>query len=129
MKGILAACVAAIVLVGAGFAEDKKDEKKFDAAKLVGKWELTKTDDATGVPKGAIVEFTKDNKLNLMAEVGGQKLDISGTYKVDGDKLTVKMKGPDGSENEETDTITELTDTKLVLTDKDKKVTELTKKK
>jgi uncharacterized protein (TIGR03066 family) len=124
MKGILAACVAAVVVVGAARADDKK----IDPAKLVGKWEWTKSDDP-GAPKGAIVEFTKDNKMSITFKVDAKEEKIEGTYKVDGDKLTVKMSFPGGKDNEDTDTIQSLTDDKLVLVDKDKKTNELTKKK
>lgn len=131
MKGILAAVAVALVVAGGVRAQDKdakKDDKKVDAAKLVGKWELTKSTDA-GAPKGAIVEFTKDMKLKISIEFNGKNLDLDGTYKVDGDKLTVTIKSPDGKEDSDTDTIKSLTDEKVVLLDKEGKETELTKKK
>jgi uncharacterized protein (TIGR03066 family) len=125
MKGILAAFAVAVVVVGFGRAEDKK----LDAAKLVGKWELTKSTDE-GAPKGAIVEFMKDSKLTITFELGGKKIEMGGTYKLDGDKLTVTIKPPDGGKEEtDTDTIKTFTDDMLVLIDKDKKETEFTKKK
>jgi uncharacterized protein (TIGR03066 family) len=129
MKGILAALAVAIVFAGAARAEDKKDDKKFDAAKLVGKWELTKSTDE-GAPKGAIVEFTKDNKLTITIDFNGKKIELAGTYKLEKDQLTVTIKPPDGGkEDSDTDTIKELSDTKVVLLDKKGKETELTKKK
>jgi uncharacterized protein (TIGR03066 family) len=133
MKGIVAAAAALVVFVG-GIRADEKDkekdkDKKVDAAKLVGKWELTKSE-AENAPKGAIVEFTKDNKLTITVDVGDKKVELTGSYKVDGDKLTVKIKPPDGGkEEEDTDTIKSLTDEKVVLVDKNGKTTELTKKK
>ena len=127
MKALLAACVAAVVCVGAGLAQDKKDDKKIDPAKLVGKWEWTKSDDPDA-PKGATVEFTKDNKMTISGEVKGEKFEMAGTYKVEGDKLTVKLSLPGGKDSEDR-TIQTLTDDKLVLVDKDKKTNELTKKK
>ena len=76
------------------------------------------------------MEFTKDGKLTVMAEIEGMKLEFVGTYSVDGDKLKVTLmpKGSDKS-NTDTDTIKSVTDDKIVLVDKDKKETELTKKK
>ncbi len=124
MKGFLAACAAAVVFVGAARADDKK----VDPAKLVGKWEWTNSDDPSA-PKGATGEFTKDNKITMSGEIDGKKLDLSGTYKVDGDKLIVKISVEGGKDSEDTDTIQTLTDDKLVLVDKDKKTNELTKKK
>jgi len=130
MKGIVTALVAAIVFAGGAQAQDKdKDkDKKIDATKLVGKWELTKSTDPKA-PKGAIVEFTKDNKVNIMAEVEGMKLEFGGTYKIEGDKLTVKLSFGGGKDNEDTDTIQSLSDDKLVLIDKDKQTNEFSKKK
>lgn len=128
MKGLLAACAAAVVFVGAGLAQDKKDDKKIDPAKLVGKWEWTKAEDPEA-PKGAIVEFTKDNKVTISGEHKGEKFELAGTYKVSGDKLTVKMSLPNGKDEEDTDTIISVSDDKLVLVDKDKKTNEFTKKK
>jgi uncharacterized protein (TIGR03066 family) len=125
MKGILAAFAAAIVFVGVVSADDKK----IDATKLVGKWELTKSTDENA-PKGAIVEFTKDNKVSITIDFNGKSIELNGTYKVDGDKLTVKITPPGGGkEDEDTDTIKSLTDDMIVLVDKNKKETELKKKK
>jgi uncharacterized protein (TIGR03066 family) len=124
MRGILAACTAAVLVVGAASADDKK----FDAAKLVGKWELTESTDENA-PKGATVEFTKDNKVTVTLDFGGKKLELMGTYKVDGEKITVTMKTPDGKEESDTDTIKELSDDKMTLIDKMKKETKFTKKK
>jgi uncharacterized protein (TIGR03066 family) len=125
MKRVLAAVAFAIAFVSGASADDKK----VDPAKLVGKWELTKSESGNA-PKGAIVEFMKDNKLTITVDFNGKSLTLNGTYKVDGDKLTVTIKPPDGGkEDSDTDTIKSLTDDKIVLIDKDKKETELTKKK
>src|SRR4249920_2428367 len=106
MKNILAALAVAAVFVGAAAADDKK----IDAAKLVGKWKLTKSTDENA-PKDALVEFTKDNKLIITATIEGKPFEMKGTYKVDGDKLTVALTPPDGGKAEEdTDTIKSLTD-------------------
>ena len=124
MRGILAACAAAVLVVGGGRAADK-----IDPAKLVGKWEITKTEDETA-PKGAVVEFTKDKKVTLTIDAGGKKVELGGTYKVDADKLTVTFKAPDsGKESSDTDTIKSLTDDKLVLVDNKGKATEFARKK
>ena len=125
MKGILAACAAAVLFAGPATAQDKK----VDAGKLVGKWELTRSTDESA-PKGAVVEFAKDNKLAITLDFGGKKLELTGTYKVEADKITVRIKSPDGGKDEEdTDTIKELTDEKMVLVDKNNKETEFAKKK
>lgn len=129
MKGTLMACAAAVLVAGGGRAADKDKDKKIDPAKLVGKWEISKTEDTNAPPKGTVIEFTKDNKITMTAELDGKKIEFAGTYKVDGDKLTIKMSLPGGKDVEDTDTIQSLTDDKLVTVDKEKKTTELTKKK
>jgi uncharacterized protein (TIGR03066 family) len=126
MKAILTAVAAVVVFAGAAAADEK--DKKIDAGMLVGKWELTKSTDEKA-PKGATVDFTKDNKVTISFEVEGQKFNLEGTYKVTGDKLSVKLALPDGKEQEETDTIKSLSGDKLVLLDKANKETEFTKKK
>lgn len=132
MKGILAACAAAVLLTGALAAQEKKDakkdDKKIDPAKLVGKWELTRSTDPTAL-KGALVEFTKDNKVHVSFTVAGKEEKFDGTYRVSGDKLTVKMNDPESKDKEDTDTIQSLTDEKFLLVDKDGKENEFTKKK
>lgn len=133
MKSIVAAVAAAAVLIGVAAAQDKKDpkkdDKKVDAAKVLGRWELTRST-LDPRPKSAIVEFTKDNKVTVAVTAGNGKEDkYTGTYKVNGDKLTVKLTIPGETDQEDTDTIQTLTDEKLLLIDKDKKETEFAKKK
>ena len=132
MRGIVAVCVAAVLSVGAVGAQDKKDpkkdDKKVDPAKLVGKWELTRSTDKDA-PKGAVVEFTKDNKVLVSFTAGGKEEKAEGTYRVNGDKLSVKLNDPESKDKEDTDTIQTLTDDKFVLVDKNGKENECTKKK
>ena len=128
MKLILAAATAVVLALAFGVtAEEKKDDKKIDAAKLVGKWEITKAAEG-GAPKGTLLEFTKDGKLTGSIDMDGTKVDIKGTYKIDGDKLKVDVEvGSDKHENEMT--IKSLTADKAVLEDKEGREHELTKKK
>lgn len=109
------ASVMTLVLV-AGFASA---ETKIDAAKIVGKWTVAKTEG--DVPKGTVVEFTKDGKLSVSIEENGKKLTIGGTYKIVGDKLKVKVVINDKELPEDEDTIKSLSDTELVTIDKEKK--------
>jgi uncharacterized protein (TIGR03066 family) len=126
MKGFVSTLAIAVCSATTLAADDK--DKKIDPAKLAGKWELVKSTDAES-PKGAIVDFTKDNKVEVELTIDGQRLQMSGTYKVAGDRLTAKVKLPDGTETEETDTIKLLTDDKLILIDKNKQETEFARKK
>lgn len=122
MKKILASIVTLVIFAGVASADTK-----IDAAKIVGKWEITKT---TGdAPKGAIIEFKKDNKIAISIELNGKKVDLEGTYKVDGDKLSVKISFMGMESPEETDTIKSLSDEELVTVDKEKKETTFKKKK
>jgi uncharacterized protein (TIGR03066 family) len=123
MKRVLATVAIAIVFVAGASADDKK----IDAAKLVGKWEVTKSESSPDL-KGALIEFSKDNKVTVNVEIDGKKRVVTGTYKVDGDKLTVTFKEA-GKETSDTDMIKSVTDDKIVLVDTDKKETELGKKK
>jgi uncharacterized protein (TIGR03066 family) len=86
--------------------------KKSNADLIVGKWELTKA--VEGVPAGMVTEFTKDGKVKATVNLGGKDLTMEGTYKVDGDKLTVTMKMGQ-MEKSDTDKIKTLNDTTLVI--------------
>jgi uncharacterized protein (TIGR03066 family) len=66
--------------------EDKKDNKEFKE-KMVGTWELVSEDFSW--KKGTLIKFTKDGKLNFRPP--GEKKGLDGTYKLDGDKLTMTM--------------------------------------
>jgi uncharacterized protein (TIGR03066 family) len=107
MRAMLGCAVALVLCFGAS-AEDKKDA--IDAKKLVGKWE-PKEKGAAGV-----VEFTKDGKVTITANVDGKESKFEGTYKIDGNKLSATVKAGD-KEQTQTRTITKLTDTELVTTD------------
>jgi uncharacterized protein (TIGR03066 family) len=70
-----------------------------DTAKIVGKWEVTKSGGET--PMGTQVEFTKDGKMVAMANLDGKEVKLTGTYKFDGKKLKVDLKlGEDKIEHE-----------------------------
>lgn len=95
---------------------------------IIGVWEITKSDD--GTPVGTTIEFTRDGKLKITTKVGDAPLNLEGTYKVDGDKLTVTVKSPDeGKEMSDTVTITKLTEKVLITKDTKGKSDEFKKKK
>jgi len=114
--------VAALVVGGSARAADDDNAKK-----IVGKWELTKSEDP-GAPIGAAVEFTKDGKVTIVAKADGKELKLDGTYKIEKDKLITKISFG-GKTDEDTDEIVKLTDDTLELRDKDKKITVLKRKK
>src|SRR5262245_43537384 len=106
---------------------DGESRGSINPDKLVGTWEITKS---AVLPPGtkATVEFTKDGKMTMTATVQGKTFTQSGTYKVNGDKITATQKGPGGQEKTETDTIRTLDDTKLVIVDPMGKVEEYKRK-
>ena|ERR1043165_4202071 len=90
------------------------------AKKLVGKWEVTKSEDA---PPGATVEFTKDGKMRLLFKVKDKDLKIEGTYKVKDNNVIATLTF-NGKEKTDTGKITKLTETVLVIEDEKGKVDE-----
>lgn len=110
-----------------GGSSDKKGANAVSGDKLVGKWELVKGSE--GLPPGTTVEFVKDGKLVINLSANGKSLKMEGGYKRDGDQLTLTMKGPDGKEKPEKETIKTLTDDKLITTDNMGKDTEFKKSK
>jgi uncharacterized protein (TIGR03066 family) len=88
-------------------------EDKIDGKLLVGKWEPEALPD--GVDK-MTVEFQKGDKLTLDIEGQGMKQKRQGTYKVDGNKLTIKL-DVDGNEVEQERKIVKLTESQLVTKD------------
>src|SRR5262245_4844827 len=103
--------VGLLLLTPAGVPVDDK----IDAKLLVGKWEPETRPD--GVDK-MMVEFTKDNKVMLSIEAQGEKEKMEGTYKVDGDKINIKIMR-EGQEIDQTRKISKLTESELVTKDEE----------
>jgi uncharacterized protein (TIGR03066 family) len=110
MRAILG-CSLVLVLCGGLVADDKKADP-IDAKKLVGKWEPK--DKKEGM--STVIEFTKDGKVNITLSGKGKDITVSGTYKVDGSKVTTVLSFG-GKDETETHTVTKLTDTELVSKD------------
>jgi len=83
MKAMCAAVLGLVVVANAGSV------RADDAAKLVGKWEVTKS--GGEVPVGSLVEFTKDGKMTANVTLDGKELKLAGTYALKGDKLKVNL--------------------------------------
>jgi uncharacterized protein (TIGR03066 family) len=105
--------LAAYLLLGLTALASGDDKKPGDKAankeKLVGVWEPQGKD----TPPGATLEFTKDGKIKVHFEDKGQVRNIDGTYKVDGETLTVTFRMGD-QERKEKLKIKALTDQELV---------------
>ena len=124
MKRVSAVLLGVFVFGLAGFAG--ADDKADYAKKIVGKWEIVKA--GGDAPAGTLIEFGKDGKLSVQLKIDGKDEKIDGTYKIEKEKLVVKLKAGDQT-LEETATIKKLTADEMELEDKDKKVDVLKKKK
>ena len=87
-------------------------DEKIDAAKLLGKWT---PQDPNKIGK-FVVEFMKDGKLTFKEDGGGKEFKAEGTYKLEGNKLSMSVKFGD-KEEKMTRTISKLTDEELVSKD------------
>jgi uncharacterized protein (TIGR03066 family) len=109
----------AAVMASAAPAQDKGGL----ADKLVGKWEVTKADEGT-VPKGTIVEFTKDGKMKVTGKMDGMEMSFEGTYKAGKDSFTMKL-----NDKDMTIKVTEITESAMKTEGEDGKKVELTRVK
>ena len=98
--------IGLLVMMGAATAADDK----IDAKKLVGKWEIN---DTKAEVKGT-VDFTKDGKLKYVVDVKGMEIKMDGTYKIDGNKIEIKVKFMD-NEMTKNVTVKKLTDSELTV--------------
>lgn len=105
-----AAVLAVLVAVAAAGADDK-----VDGTKLIGKWQAS-GGKAVEQGIGGTLEFFKDGKLTLQMRKGELKKEATGTYKLDGKKLTLTLESG-GKQKTEDVTVAELTDTTLKLKD------------
>lgn len=106
MRAILAGAAVAVLVVAVGGSAVGQDEK-IDGKLLVGKW--TPQDKE----KGIVIEFTKDGKLSVTA---GKGFKLEGSYKLDGNKLSMKVKFGD-DEKTKVRTVHSLTKEKMVSSD------------
>jgi uncharacterized protein (TIGR03066 family) len=108
MRAITGVALGVLLVASAGVSAQDKD--KFDAKKLVGKW--TPADKKENIT----IEFTKDGKLLLSVDIAGKVEKLDGTYKLDGNKLTIALKFMDKEMKEEV-TVSKLTDDEMETTD------------
>lgn len=120
---VLAFGAVLCLFVGLGRAAEDVDYAKL----IVGKWEVSKADPGT-VPTGSVVEFAKDGKMKVQHKKGGEEVTIEGTYKLEKNTLTMKLKVGD-EEKTKAITITKISDKAISTKDSDDKVVELERKK
>lgn len=105
------------LIVGLGLSSfAKADDKKTDdfPKLIVAKWEITKA--GGPAPAGTKLEFAKDKTLVMVIKMNDKEFESKGTYKIEKDKLTVKLTF-NGMDVEETLTIKKLTDDAMELED------------
>ena len=119
----LLAAAAVVCLLGTGARADEKDFPKL----IVGSWMVSKADEGT-LPKGSVIEFSKDGKVKAVVKKDDAEMTIEGTYKLDGKKMTLIVT-IDGTEKTNSVTIDKLSDTELAVEGDDGKKVEFTKKK
>ncbi len=121
MVRILSLFALALIVVTPSLADDKIDGKL-----LLGKWEPT----GDKVPPGlkAVIDFQKDDKVVVEVDFNGKSQKIEGKYKIDGNKLEMTMKTPDGQERSQKMTIVKLTNKEATIKDEDKNEEQVLKK-
>ena|SRR5579871_5523623 len=118
--------VMAVPLIAATQAE-KKEEKKDTAKLLSGTWEVVKGERST-LPVGSLMEFAKEGKLKLSVKDGDKETQLEGTYKVDGNEVTITIRLGE-QEKKLVLTIKKISEDDLRFEDKDGKSAELKRKK
>ena len=124
MKSLATAVACCLVLALAGSLLAAEKDAKTNKDKLVGVWEVTKSE---GAPAGSTVEFTKDGKMIVTVKADNKTEKVEGTYTVDGDSIKSNLKVGD-KEVKETAKIKKLTDKVLVTEDEKGKTDEFKKK-
>jgi uncharacterized protein (TIGR03066 family) len=84
-------------------------------------WSVVKSEEA---PPGTKLLFAADGKLIITYVIDGKPREISGTYSLAGNQLTMKL-AHDGRERVETRTVKKLTASVLITEDKNRKIEEL----
>ena len=115
-----------VVLASCASAQEKKSEPKTEpkddgnTEKLIGLWEMQDADLAK-IDGKATFEFARDGKAKMSVEIGKQKpILIEGTFKVDGDKVTLTARKGDKDATEVV-AIKSVSSSELVLLDNQKK--------
>jgi uncharacterized protein (TIGR03066 family) len=99
----------ASVIILACVTGNQASEEKFEAAKLVGKWEEKNAKKG----EGRTLEFANDGTFKMVITSGENEVKAEGTYELRGDRLTFTVKVM-GQEGQQTITISKLTDDELV---------------
>lgn len=84
---VLVSAMLALLFVGCGSGSGSSNS-------IVGKWEIK--EEAEGMSVSMVFEFKANGDLAMTSEMNGSELaSQKGTYKVDGDQITVTLEGED----------------------------------
>ena len=98
------------------FASANTRAADVDKDKLIGAWEMILPEEVKKLDLKIVLEFAKDGKATMSMDGFGKKETKGGTWKLDGDKLTITP--TDEKDKTETITIKSLTADKLTVADK-----------
>jgi len=124
MKSVCVVLFGSLLFVGSGQAGDKKDDKTPDTTKLIGVWEVVKSDE---YPLLSSAEFKKKRLIRTYF-LKGATTEMAFTYTLEGNKLTTTI-DTGGKVTIKTMTIQTLTDKSLILVDDKGKTEELRRRK
>jgi uncharacterized protein (TIGR03066 family) len=62
-----------------------------------------------------VFEYSKDGKVKITEKANGKEESYGGIYKIEGDKLQVTLKLPDGDEEKDPITIKKISEKELVV--------------
>ncbi len=117
----LLSAVIVLALAGSGFAEEKV---KPTAEKLAGTWKLVKSGNELPPGAEALLIIDKDGTFSMKVSIKDQKIEMSGKWKLDGNKLNVEYTDGEEKGRKETMEITKLTADEFVTVDEKKKTDE-----
>jgi uncharacterized protein (TIGR03066 family) len=120
-SGLMICALLGMTAFGALAREDKKDPINKD--KLVGVWEVTKSE----LPRGTLLEFTKEGKMSVSFKVDKELIKLDGTWSIEGARLKTVML-IDNKASTDLLEVVKLTDTELVLKDDKNMIDELKRK-
>ena len=116
-----------ILFTGLILADDNEDAAT--TKKLLGVWELTKSDVLPEAAGNMTAEFTKDGKITLRGKLAEKKINAAGTFQVKANTITTTIDYGVGIAKSETGKIKKLTEKELIIEDDKGKVDKYKRKK
>lgn len=98
-------------------------QDKYEAKQLLGKWETDNTQPGLKV----IIEFHKDDKIEVSVDFQGKLQKAEGKYKLEGESLTLLF-NRNGKETHHKNQVIKLTSKELIIRDAEKSEEQVLKK-